>query len=171
MKKSFFSLALLHSLQLISSTVPVLERGPDRASSEAVDTVESSDVLSELGNLEETLEWASLCASDRAEVMASLGVLIAKGELLKGNFNEKAKGVILRLVARRALREARQHVHEGSAISVANSMHGNARALLNKNGINKYIVDEYTGKNLSNKVKKAAHENEHSRDRHCSYWC
>lgn len=172
MKKTFLSLTLLYSIYLIPSAAEsVPEQGAsDQVVAEAVGAVEYSELLPEMVKLQQELDWY-ISSTDRAEIIATLGILIGQGQLNKHNFQEKSKRVIAQMVTQRSFVEAQRHLNNSRSVSVANSMGGNVKAAMDIQGIKGSIVSEYSGWNLQEKVKSAAHHPTYKHDRRCNDWC
>lgn len=174
MQKIVLSLTLLYSLQLTPSAAQPAPEQPvaDESVREAVGQLEISQVLPEIEKLEAELCWP-ISSRDRAEIIAALGYLVARRELNQVNFQEKAKLVIAQVIAQRALDATRPHLREASdsAIRVASSMGRNAKVAIESGHPRRSVLNEYSGWQLDNKVKTAAHNAVYAHDRHCNPWC
>lgn len=176
MKKQLLSLTLLYAIPVIPSAAqPPIEEAaqvpnPDLSVQEAIGSVEFSELLPELTKIEEECRWY-VSDQERAEVLAALGYLLARGQLNKNNFNEKTKLVIAQMIAQRAFNHARNHVYNQSAMLIANSIGENAKVELEKKNANKaLIINAYSGWNLQYKATTAAHHPTYIHDRHCNGW-
>lgn len=126
-----------------------------------------NELLPELTKIEEELSWP-ISHQDRAEVLAALGYLLARGQLNKHNFKEKADLIIAQMIAQRSFILSDKHVHNRSGIHIANAMGRNAKAALDKGRSRSSVLSEYSGWSLQSKVTTAAHNQIYLHDRRCN---
>lgn len=164
MKKSFVSLALLYSLQLIPSTLqPIPELMPepvvqDAAVVAAVESVKTEyyaqrleAVLSDIEALRKELQSGNLSASDRAEIIAALVVLARKGELNGYDFKYHSMLVIAETIQRQRTHRARFAIKDIPAYRYGNSEGQNALVDMKKKGVRGSVIAPYFGKQAEDK--------------------
>ncbi len=179
MKKQLLSLALLYALPVMPSaaqppvqqeTLPV-----DADVHEAAVIIENMDqgeILQGLTEVEAEFRadfW--ITDRERAEIIATLGVMLGRNQLNKHNFKLKVQQVITRMVTQRYLVEAQKHLYNPGAERVAISNGRNAFYAMNRTGIKSSILSNASGFTFERDVARYAHNSEYAQYRKCNSYC